>query len=145
MTYENIIFEQQAAVAIIRLKRPKALKALILELFAELKHALDEIDNDDAIGCTVLTGNDKAFAAGADIKRVKDMGYKEMYIDQVISKNWDAIVKRPEFWLHELGFYKSNANPKQDNTLILTKALKSPGQHNDLLSCYEFNQLSYLN
>ncbi len=135
MTYENIIFEQQGSVASFCLNRPRALKALIPELFAVLKHALDEIDNSDAIGCKVLTGNGKAFAAGADIKRVKDMGYRKMYIDQVISKNWDAIVKRTEFWCHELGFYKSNANPKQDNTLILTKALTSPGQHNDLPSC----------
>jgi enoyl-CoA hydratase len=68
MTYENIIVETKGRVGIIRLNRPQALNALNSALKAELRRAIEAFDADDGIGCMLLTGNEKAFAAGADIK-----------------------------------------------------------------------------
>ena len=68
MAYENILVEKNDTVAVITLNRPQALNALCTPLTEELVQALDEIEADDEIGCIVLTGSDKAFAAGADIK-----------------------------------------------------------------------------
>jgi enoyl-CoA hydratase len=68
MTYENILVETHENVGLIRLNRPKALNALCDALIRELGRALDGFEADDAIGAVVITGNDKAFAAGADIK-----------------------------------------------------------------------------
>ncbi len=93
MTYENIVVEKKDSIALITLNRPKAMNALSPELFQDLKNALDDIDNDDDIGVAVLTGNDKAFAAGADIKEMKDKSYKQMYVDNVIGKNWDCVAQ----------------------------------------------------
>ena len=93
MTYENILVEKRDGVALITLNRPKAMNALSPELFQDLKNALNDIDNDDTIGATVITGNDKAFAAGADIKAMRDKTYKQMYVDNVVSKNWDCIAE----------------------------------------------------
>ena len=67
MVYENIIVERKDSVGIITLNRPKALNALSADLTRELEAALQDLDNDDAVGCMILTGSDKAFAAGADI------------------------------------------------------------------------------
>jgi enoyl-CoA hydratase len=68
MSYENIILDHTERVAKITLNRPKALNALNSELIIELNAALDDLEADDAIGAIVLTGSEKAFAAGADIK-----------------------------------------------------------------------------
>ena len=68
MSYENIILDRSERVAKITLNRPKALNALNSELIAELNAALDDLEADDAIAVIVLTGSEKAFAAGADIK-----------------------------------------------------------------------------
>jgi enoyl-CoA hydratase len=67
MQYENIIVETQGKVGLVRLNRPKALNALNDQLMDELGLALTSFDSDDNIGCIVITGSDKAFAAGADI------------------------------------------------------------------------------
>ena len=72
MTYETLIVEQTGAVALIRLNRPKALNALNAELLGELACALAGFDKDDTVGCIVLTGSERAFAAGADIKEMAD-------------------------------------------------------------------------
>jgi len=69
MAYENILVETQGAVGLIRLNRPKALNALCAALIRELGQALDAFEADAAIGAVVITGSDKAFAAGADIRR----------------------------------------------------------------------------
>ena len=71
MVYENIIVERKDSVGIITLNRPKALNALSADLTSELEVALRDLDNDDAVGCMVLTGSEKAFAAGADIKEMQ--------------------------------------------------------------------------
>ena len=77
--YETLLVERTDAVALIRLNRPKALNALNSELLGELAAALSEIAADDAVRCVVLTGSDRAFAAGADIKEMSDKSYADMY------------------------------------------------------------------
>ena len=79
MTYENILVETDAGVGVIRLNRPKALNALNNALIAELSAALDVFEADDAIGCIVITGSEKAFAAGADIKQMADGDFSTFY------------------------------------------------------------------
>ena len=78
--YENIQTETKGRVGIIRLNRPKALNALCAELVRELGQALDAFEADPGIGCIVLTGSDKAFAAGADIKEMKDKSYQDVFL-----------------------------------------------------------------
>lgn len=70
MTYETILVERRGGVGLITLNRPKALNALSDRLIAEIDAALTELDRDDAVGAVVITGSDKAFAAGADIKEM---------------------------------------------------------------------------
>ena len=72
MAYENIEVETQGHVGVVRLNRPKALNALCDALVAELGQALDAFEADENIGSIVLTGSEKAFAAGADIKEMAD-------------------------------------------------------------------------
>jgi enoyl-CoA hydratase len=79
MAYENILVETDGAVALIRLNRPKALNALNSELIADLGAALDVLEADDAINCIVLTGSEKAFAAGADIKQLISAEFSDFY------------------------------------------------------------------
>jgi len=79
MTYENVIVETDANVGVIRLNRPKALNALNDELIAELNAALDAFEADDAIGAVVITGSDRAFAAGADIKQMAEAKFADFY------------------------------------------------------------------
>jgi enoyl-CoA hydratase len=79
MAYETLLIERTDAVALIRLNRPKALNALNSELLGELARALGEIAADDGVRCVVLTGSDRAFAAGADIKEMSDKSYADMY------------------------------------------------------------------
>ena len=71
MTYENILVETRGAVGLITLNRPKALNALCDALVREMGQALDDFENDAAIGAIVITGSEKAFAAGADIKEMQ--------------------------------------------------------------------------
>lgn len=80
MSYENILVETRANVGLITLNRPKALNALSNALIQELGKALDAFEADDNIGCIVLTGNDKAFAAGADINDMKDKEYMHLFL-----------------------------------------------------------------
>ena len=68
MAYENIDITRDGGVATIQLDRPKALNALNLDMMVELADSLGKLQADDAIGCVILTGSEKAFAAGADIK-----------------------------------------------------------------------------
>jgi len=79
MTYETLIVEQTGAVALIRLNRPKALNALNAELLGELACALAGFETDDTVGCIVLTGSERAFAAGADIKEMAEKSYAQAY------------------------------------------------------------------
>jgi enoyl-CoA hydratase len=79
MSYQHIIVERRARVGVIRLNRPQALNALNAALMGELNAAVDAFEADDAIGCMVITGSPKAFAAGADIKEMADQSFAEVY------------------------------------------------------------------
>ena len=89
MTYANILVETKGRVGVIRLNRPQALNALNKALVEELSQAIDAFDADDAIGCLLITGNEKAFAAGADIKEMADKSFIEAYLGN-FTAGWDA-------------------------------------------------------
>jgi enoyl-CoA hydratase len=91
MAYENILTETKGAVGIVTLNRPKALNALCAALIAELGHALDAFEADDGVGCIIVTGSDKAFAAGADIKEMAGQSYMSVYLADFITKGWERI------------------------------------------------------
>jgi len=93
MQYEDLIVEVHGKVALIRLNRPKALNALNDNMMNELGEALAAFDKDADIGCIVLTGSEKAFAAGADIVAMKDYTYQDTYRDNYITRNWEHILK----------------------------------------------------
>lgn len=90
MAYENIISETRDAVGIITLNRPKALNALNAQLIAELNQALSGFQEDAAIGCVIIAGSDKAFAAGADIREMKDKSFTDVYLGNFLSA-WDRV------------------------------------------------------
>ena len=92
MTYQNIVVDTQGRVGIIRLNRPQALNALNRALIAELILAIDAFEADDGIGCLLLTGNDKAFAAGADIKEMADKTFMEAYLGNFCA-DWDRAAR----------------------------------------------------
>jgi enoyl-CoA hydratase len=85
MAYENIISEIRDAVGIITLNRPKALNALNAKLIAELNQALSEFQDDSGVGCVIITGSEKAFAAGADIREMKDKSFTDVYLGNFLS------------------------------------------------------------
>ena len=91
MAYENIIVETRGKVGLITLNRPKAMNALNDALIDEIGLALDAFEADEQIGCMVITGSEKAFAAGADIAAMKDWGYMDVYKTNYISRNWDRV------------------------------------------------------
>src|SRR5262245_35952987 len=97
MPYENILVDTQARVGLIRLNRPKQLNALNDALMNELGDALTRFDADENVGAIVLTGNEKAFAAGADIGAMKDWGYMDVYKSDYITRNWERMktVRKP--------------------------------------------------
>ena len=96
MAYENIIVETRGKVGLIRLNRPQALNALNRALMTDLTHALDAFEADPNIGCIVITGSDKAFAAGADIKEMAEKTFADAYLGD-FAANWDraATVRKP--------------------------------------------------
>ncbi|MFZ4789512.1 MAG: enoyl-CoA hydratase [Candidatus Competibacteraceae bacterium] len=89
MTYENIRLETRGPVALITLNRPKAFNALSNDLMDELTHALDAVEADVDLRAIVLTGGEKVFAAGADIKGMKDYSYMDAYHANFITRNWE--------------------------------------------------------
>ena len=97
MAYSNILTETRGRVALVTLHRPKALNALNDALMDELGQALLGFDVDDGIGAIVVTGSDKAFAAGADIGAMKDWTYMDVYRAEYITRNWEALkrVRKP--------------------------------------------------
>jgi len=84
MTYQNIIVETRGSVGLVTLNRPQALNALNEALIAELNEALGGFETDPAIGCTVITGSEKAFAAGADVKEMAEKTYVEAYLGRFL-------------------------------------------------------------
>ncbi len=93
MEYQNIIVEVKEKVGVITLNRPKALNALNDQLMDELGHALLAFDQNDDIGCMVITGSEKAFAAGADIAAMADYTYMDAYKGNYVTKNWEHILR----------------------------------------------------
>ena len=91
MAHQNIIVETRGKVGVITLNRPQALNALSPELMRELASALDAFEGDDDIGCMVVTGSDKAFAAGADINAMKDKSYMDVYKEDFVTAEWERI------------------------------------------------------
>ncbi len=90
MGYENIIVETRDQVGLITLNRPKALNALNSELMGEVSNALEGFESDDKIGAIVITGSEKAFAAGADIKEMQSKNYVDAYKDDFIT-SWEHV------------------------------------------------------
>jgi len=97
MSYKFITVEQKERVALLTLNRPKQLNALNPELMQELGQALQAADADAGIGAIVITGNEKAFAAGADIGVMKDYGYMDAFMGDYITRDWEHIrrVRKP--------------------------------------------------
>src|SRR4051812_27485681 len=97
MTYEFIEVERRDRVGVITLNRPKQMNALNPQLMQELGKALHEFDADEAIGAIVLTGNDKAFAAGADIGVMKDYSYMDAFMANYITRDWEDLrhIRKP--------------------------------------------------
>lgn len=93
MTYETILLERKDAVGVITLNRPKVMNALCEALFNEVADAIDELEADDNIAAIVITGSDKAFAAGADIVEMKDQTYAGMLADSGLTKRCDRIAE----------------------------------------------------
>ncbi|CAK0778304.1 putative enoyl-CoA hydratase [uncultured Gammaproteobacteria bacterium] len=91
MAYETLQIEIRGAVGLIRLHRPKAYNALSEKLMSELAAVLAKFEADDAIGAMVITGNDKAFAAGADIKEVSGYDFIDVYTNDFITKDWEDV------------------------------------------------------
>ncbi|MFL5039169.1 MAG: enoyl-CoA hydratase [Xanthobacteraceae bacterium] len=87
-TFEHIIVESIGAVGIIKLNRPKLLNALSFGVFREIAAAVDDLEDDDAIGCIVVTGSEKAFAAGADIKEMANRSYMDAFFGDLTGA-WD--------------------------------------------------------
>ncbi|GGS20206.1 putative enoyl-CoA hydratase echA8 [Streptomyces nojiriensis] len=90
MTYETILLERKGRVAVLTLDRPQALNALNLQVMTEVVAAAEELDRDPEVGCIVLTGSAKAFAAGADIKEMRPRGYTDMYLSDWFTA-WDRL------------------------------------------------------
>jgi enoyl-CoA hydratase len=97
MSYEFILAEVKGRVALITLNRPKQLNALAPKLMQELGAALYGFDADDGVGCILITGNEKAFAAGADIGAMKDFDFQHAYKSNYITRDWEHIrnVRKP--------------------------------------------------
>jgi len=93
MSYENIVVETLGRVGLIRLNRPQRMNALSDALAAEMSKALAAFDADPAIGAIVITGNEKAFAAGADIGAMAEWDMQKVYADNYISKDWEDVRK----------------------------------------------------
>jgi enoyl-CoA hydratase len=93
MDYETILTAVEGRVAVITLNRPQALNALNVQIITDINHALDGFDKDPEIGCIIITGSAKAFAAGADIKEMANHSYPDTYLDDFLS-SWDRIGAR---------------------------------------------------
>jgi enoyl-CoA hydratase len=102
--YETILTEQRGAVTLITLNRPKALNALNSRVLAELIEAFATFDADDSQHCAVLTGSEKAFAAGADIKEMSDQGFADMYSSNFF-QGWEKVTATRKPWIAAVAGY----------------------------------------
>jgi enoyl-CoA hydratase len=92
MSYHTIIVERRGRVGFIQLNRPQALNALNSPLFAELGYAVDEFELDDNIGCMLIAGSEKAFAAGADIKEMVSQSFSDVTMHE-FTANWHRVAR----------------------------------------------------
>jgi enoyl-CoA hydratase len=93
MAYENILVEARGPVGLITLNRPQALNALSAALMQEMGRAVDIFEDDSAIGCIIVTGSEKAFAAGADIKEMQPKTYMDVFKEDFITRDWERVAK----------------------------------------------------
>ena len=92
-TYQTLLVETTEGVTLIRVNRPEALNAFNNQLVDDLTAALAVAEADAGVGCIVITGSDKAFAAGADIKEMASKSYAEVYGEDFITRNWEAVTR----------------------------------------------------
>ena len=104
MTYENLLVETSGAVTLITLNRPKALNALNSAVLSELIQAFAAYDSDDSQRCAVLTGSERAFAAGADIKEMSDQGFAHMYASNFFA-GWERVTATRKPWIAAVAGY----------------------------------------
>ena len=104
MTYENILVEQRGTVTLITLNRPKALNALNTAVLGELIAAFAAYDADDSQRCAVLTGSERAFAAGADIKEMSSQGFAQMYASNFFA-GWEKVTATRKPWIAAVAGY----------------------------------------
>jgi enoyl-CoA hydratase len=102
--YQTILVEQRGAVTLITLNRPKALNALNSKVLNELIAAFEAYDSDDSQRCAVLTGNEKAFAAGADIKEMSSQGFAQMYASNFFA-GWEKVTATRKPWIAAVAGY----------------------------------------
>ena len=93
MAYECILTEKDGGVGVITLNRPEALNAFNRKLMDELTDAITAFEVDEDVGCLVITGSEKAFAAGADIKEMSEKSYQDVFMEDFITANWEAASK----------------------------------------------------
>jgi enoyl-CoA hydratase len=91
MTYQNILVRTEGAVGIITLNRPQALNALNSPMMDEIAAVMDGFEADNAIRCVIITGSEKAFAAGADITEMAGKSFAEVYKEDFITRNWERV------------------------------------------------------
>ena len=104
MSYETILLDIHGQVGLITLNRPQALNALNAQLIREVNHALDTLEADHGIGCIVITGTKKSFAAGADIKEMADLSYPQIYLDDLFSDSDRVAARRKPIIAAVAGF-----------------------------------------
>jgi enoyl-CoA hydratase len=93
MAYQNILVRTEGAIGIVTLNRPQALNALNSQLMDELTAAVDAFEADAAVRCVILTGSEKAFAAGADITEMKNKTFAEVYTEDFVTRNWERVAR----------------------------------------------------
>ena len=93
MSLQTLIVERHDAVTLVRLNRPEALNALNAMLMDELTQVLDETEADASVRCVVITGSERAFAAGADIKEMASKSYAEVFTEDFITRNWERVTR----------------------------------------------------
>jgi enoyl-CoA hydratase len=91
MAFETILVDREGAVGVITINRPDAMNALNDTVMNEMASALDDFENDAAVGCIVIAGSSKAFAAGADIKEMQEKTFMEVYKEEFITRNWERV------------------------------------------------------
>lgn len=92
MAFETILVDREGGVGVITINRPDAMNALNDQVMDEMAAALEEFEADKTIGCLVITGSSKAFAAGADIKEMQDLTFMDAFKGDFISRNWERVV-----------------------------------------------------